>query len=169
MLLKNPRGRIVSVSEERGEYLLNPHPVLLNSKGKPKLNKDGEEIPVIKARYEEGYTKPTKEEIDAYMEKREEDQEAAEEAQDAQDAAAAAAAAASLAAVKAAQAGSKAKKGGRKSKAQKEAEAKEAEEKKAEMEGKVRDAEGDKAKYDALSDDEKKMYADLGMEVPTEA
>lgn len=164
MLLKNPRGRIVSVTQERGEYLLNPRPVLLNSKGKPRLNAEGEEIPLIKARYEEGYTKPTQAEIDAYLEKQAEDQAAAEEAAEATNAAAVAATAASMAAARAAQVGNKttAKKGGRKSNAQKAAE----QEARAEMEGKVRDAEGDKAKYDALSDEEKKLFAELGMEVP---
>lgn len=168
-LIKNKHGKISQVTAERKKFLLDPAPILLRPNGKPKLNDEGDPIIAVKGEYEKGYTDVTPQEekeywamMDSRMEQREEEEEAQEVAKAAADAAVAAS-------VRAAKAGT-GKKGGRKSNAQKAAEEEEAkkqeEEKRAEMEGKVRDAEGDKAKYDALSDEEKKMYIDLFGDAP---
>lgn len=169
-LIKNKHGKISQISDERKKFLLDPHPILMKANGKPKLDPEGDPIFAVKGEYEKGYVDVTPAEEKAYWAEMEARKEQRDEEDEAQEIANAAANAAIQASVRAAKAGTGKGKSGRKSNAQKEAEEAEAkkveEEKKAAMEVTVRAAEGDKAKYDALSDEEKKMYADLELEVP---
>ncbi len=122
---------------------------------------------LLKSRDEEGWTDVTKAEYDAFVEEMEADMEDADRVKDAQNAAELAtqtAAALTAKAGKADQLNNTAKKtAGRKSNVQKAEEAA-AQKLKDETEARVREAEGDKVKYDALTDDEKEMYTSLGLE-----
>lgn len=162
ILIKNKKGRIVSVSAARKKFLLDPKPVALKANGQPKEDANGNFYPILKSRDEEGWTDVTPEEVKAYEAALEEDMQDANEVKDAQRAAELATQTASALAAKANSAdtknANKKSTAGRKSNAQKEAEAAAAKE---ELEAAVRDAEGDKAKYDALSDDGKEMYLSL--------
>ena len=168
-LIKNPKGKIVAVTKERKQYLLSDNPYALDAEGNPKKNNNGKYATLIKAAHEFGWMEVTADEAKAYEDQLAEDQEAAEGVTLAHEAAGITAVAAALAAKRASDADQKnaAGKGkvkaggpGRKTKAEKEAEAKLAAE---EMEKRVRDAEGDKDKYEALSDDEKELYVQLGL------
>ncbi len=171
-LIKNKKGVIVAVDAARKAYLLNPKPVALKTDGSPKTDANGKTFPVLKAEHEIGWTDVTAAEEAAYNEELEEAQESAQKVTQAQEAAGLVAVAAAMGAKKAVEAdhanATGKNKAGRKSKAQKAAEAEAEAKLKEEKEAKVRDAEGDKEKYDALSDDEKAMYADLGLEEVTE-
>lgn len=156
MYLKNPKGRIVEVDDARAAYLLDPKPVLLRKDGKPKTNEDGDTFPLVKAKHEEGYTKPTAAEIKAYEEEEEEKREQHEEEQGLRAAGAQAMVAASMLANRA----NSTKKTKVKEKKVKEEKGDE------ELEATVRDAEGDAAKYDALSDEGKEMYITFFGEAP---
>lgn len=167
-LIKNKKGTIVSVDEKRKAYLLNDKPVLLRPDGKPKVDANGNTVPLVKSADEIGWTDVSKAEEAAYYEKLEADQEAANEVSQAAEAAALTAVAATMAANNAQKKAHNAAKGakpGRKSNAQKEQEAA-AQKAAEEMEMRVRDAEGDPAKYEALSEDEKEMYVTLFGAVP---
>lgn len=165
-LIKNKHGKISQVTAERKKFLLDPAPILLKPNGKPKLDSEGEPILAVKGEYEKDYVDVTPKEAKEYWDMMDARAEQREEEEEAQEVAKAAADAAVQASVRAAKAGAGKGKGGRKSNAQKEAEEKEAEEKRAEMEVKVREADGDKAKYDALNDEEKELFAELKLEVP---
>jgi len=65
MLIKNPKGRIVDVTEEMGEYLLAERPKKTID-GRIIKNKDGDAVIVQKGAHEKGYTKPTDAEIKRY-------------------------------------------------------------------------------------------------------
>ncbi len=163
-LIKNPKGRVVSVSPERKKYLLDPNPVALKVNGQPKEDNNGNKIPLIKAEYERGWLDVTQAEYDDFVDEMESGQDDAQEAEDAVRAATLATATAAQLSAKAG--GSTAKKtAGRKSNAQKAAEAK----LKEELEASVRDAEDDAEKYAALSDDGKAMYLELFGDAPEEA
>lgn len=124
--IKNAKGRLVGVTDERYEFLLSPNPVHVDPVS-------GKRIPLIKSPHEQGFTKPTQAEIDEAERMNEE------------------AAAGTLPPPVKPPKPTKEKKLT-----------------KAEVEAKVRDAEGDKAKYSALSDEEKQMYLELFEEVPKE-
>ena len=165
-LIKNPKGVVVSVTKERKDYLLKDNPPVMDSEGNPRKNNNGKIATHLKAMNEYGWTEPSADEIAEYNSRLEDDQSEAAEAAEAREAAGLTAVAAALATQKAAAAENKAsKKAGRPSKAAKAAEA-EAQAKLA-TEAKVRDAEGDKEKFDALNDEEKEMYAALGLPVIT--
>lgn len=168
-LIKNPKGTIVSVTKEQKQYLLLDNPPVLDIEGNPRKNNNGKIATHLKAAHEFGWKEPTADEVKTYEDQLAEDQEAAEAVTLAHEAAGITVVAAALAAKRASDADQKnaAGKGkvkaggpGRKTKAEKEAEAKLAAE---EMEKRVRDAEGDKDKYEALSDDEKELYVQLGL------
>lgn len=154
MYLKNPKGRIVDVSDERGAYLLNPNPVLMRKDGKPKTDNDGNTFPLVKSKHEEGYTVPTKAEIKAYEDQQEAEQNLAQEEADMREAGARAIAGAAMLANRAVKTTTK------KTTKKKEPEGGE------ELEASVRDAEGDAEKYDELSEDGKALYLELFGEAP---
>jgi hypothetical protein len=154
MLVKNPKGRIVSVSEEFGAYLLDPKPVLMRRDGKPKTDLDGNTFPLVKAEHEKGFTLPSKAEIAAYEKEEEEGREGAENEQALRDAGARAIAGAALLANNAAKTSIK-----KKVKAAPQADP-------VEDEATVRDAEGDAKKYNALSDTQKELYIELFTDAP---
>ncbi len=171
-LIKNPKGVIVSVPADRKAYLLNENPVALNIHGKPKTDANGNTFPIKKAENEKGWKEVTKAEADAYNEQLEEDQIAAEEATNATEAAGMVAVAAALATKKAGSAQERAANSRTKKNSAKKPIVKTEEEQtqddadaaaklKIESEGRVRDAEGDAAKYDALTDEEKALYIEL--------
>lgn len=155
MYLKNQKGRIVEVDDARAAYLLNPNPVLLRKDGKPKTNEDGDTFPLVKSKHEEGYTKPTAAEIKAYEEGENESREAYEEEQGMRNAGAQAMLAAAMMANRA-NAPKKAKPAKKVKEAQDDGD----------IEASVRDAEGNAAAYDALSDEGKEMYVSIFGEAP---
>lgn len=53
--IKNPKGRIVEVTDERKEFLLNPTPMVTGG--------DGKRVPYIKQACEQGFSEPTDDEI----------------------------------------------------------------------------------------------------------
>lgn len=125
--IKNPKGRVVTVSDEHYEFLLNPHPMHTDPV-------TGKKFEMTKQKHEEGYMKPTDAEIAA-----------AERGEETKPKKAPAA---------------------KPAKTQKQAKEEKPEDAAA-MEANVRDAEGDAAKFAALSDDEKEMYLELFGEEPT--
>ena len=159
-LIKNKHGRVVSTTPERKKFLLDPKPMALKRNGQPKENANGDPIYLVKSQDEIGWTDVTPAEVKEFEQDIARGQEAAEEVEDATNAAKFATATAAKLSADASKAGAKALSKVAK-KAQEEAKMKE------EMEAKVRDAEGDKVKYDALSDDEKEMYVALGLEEVT--
>lgn len=152
MYLKNQKGRIVEVPDERGKYLLDPNPVLLRKDGKPKTDNDGNTFPLVKSKHEEGYTVPTKAEIKEYEDRQEEGRTASEEEAEMREAGARAIAGAAMLANRASK-----KKPVAKKPAPKEDD---------ELEGTVRDAEDDVEKYDALSEEGKALYLELFGDAP---
>jgi len=65
MLIKNPKGRIVDVTPEMGEYLLADKPQKTID-GREIRNKDGAPVVIQKGAHEKGYTKPTDAELEQY-------------------------------------------------------------------------------------------------------
>lgn len=169
-LIKNKKGRIVSCSPERKKFLLDTKPVALKANGQPKEDNNGNPIRIIKSQEEEGWSDVTPAEQKQFEAELAAEQDEAQEVQDAQRAAMLATETAASLTAKAgnvAQRNANAKgKPGRKSKAEKEAEESAAAKVKEEMEAKVREAQDDAEKYDALSDDEKAMYIELFEEAP---
>ncbi len=129
-LIKNPKGRIVEVSDERKVYLLDPKPV--------HTRPDGKRIALVKSRHEEGYTEPSASEVKQYEAGNEKD--------------------------------AKPEKVELKEKevevVEKKKTKKQLKEEEAALEIEVRDAEGDVEKYEALSDDGKKLYIELFESAP---
>jgi hypothetical protein len=158
MYLKNKKGRIVTVTDERGAYLLDPNPLLLRKDGKPKTNEDGDVFPLVKSKDDEGFTVPTKAEIAAYEAEQEEARERYEEEQGLRNAGAQAMVAAAMMANKANRVSKPATK--RKAKEEK------GDDGGADLEATVRDAEGDAKKYNALDDAGKEMYIGIFGEAP---
>lgn len=170
-LIKNTHGVVVAVTDERKAYLLNPNPVAIGANGKPKTDANGNTFPIKKAAHEIGWSDVSKAEEAEYYEKLEEEQAAAEEVTNAKEAAGMVATAAVLAQQRAEKSAEKAVKRNAKAKPSKsEVRRKNAQEGKdgdaADMEIKVREAEGDAEKYDALSDNEKEMYLELFESAP---
>lgn len=154
MYLKNQKGRIVDVSDERGKYLLDPNPVLMRRDGKPKTDNDGNTFPLVKSKHEEGYTVPTKAEIKAYEDQQEAEQAQSQEEADMREAGARAIAGAAMLANRAVKTAAK--------KPTKKVEQKEDEE----LEATVRDAEDDAKKYDELTEEGKALYLELFGDAP---
>lgn len=63
--IKNPKGRIVTVTAEAKEYLLADAPTKTIN-GAKLLNKKGEPVAAVKSEHEKGYSEPTDAEIKAY-------------------------------------------------------------------------------------------------------
>ncbi len=160
MYLKNPKGRIVEVTDERGEYLLNTNPVLLREDGKPKTDLDGRTYPLIKGEHEKGYTTPSPSEVKAYEAEQQASRDQIEEEQNLRMAGAQAMIASTLLSQRA-NVVAKPKKAEKKAKAQDVDDGADVD-----LEIQARDAEGDAKKYDALSDEAKEMYIALFGDAP---
>ena len=57
-ILKNPKGRLVSVTQEAAEYLLSSRPTKTITGVEQKDDK-GQPVAVVKSQHEQGYTKPS--------------------------------------------------------------------------------------------------------------
>ncbi len=139
-LIKNPSGRIVSMTPERKAYLLDPKPMHTDPQ-------NGKKIALIKQEYEQGWTEPTEADIAAWEEENKPKPTGT----------------VAPAVAPAADETAKPKKKTKKEIAEAEAAAAA---KDAELEASVRDAEDDKEKFDALSVAGQEMYLDIFGEAP---
>ena len=64
--IKNPKGRIVQVSDDAAVYLLATNPTSTIA-GVPLTNNKGQKVQVIKAEHEKNYSEPTKKEVEDFL------------------------------------------------------------------------------------------------------